>query len=541
LPDAKPFYITTAIDYANGAPHMGHALEKIGADAMARYRRLKGEAVHFVIGMDEHGLKVLQSSEAAGLSPQKWVDSIAADFQATWRRLAISHDDFMRTTQPRHHRAVEALVERMRAADDLYEGTYAGYYCVGCEAYKREEELEERPAEDAPASVADAATAGDPPSDDRPADAPLDGRARAAGLRCPLHPTRAVVWLEEPNWFFRLSRYQDRLLQLLEERPGFVQPEARRNEVRRVIEGGLEDISVSRARLPWGVPWPGDVQHTVYVWLDALTNYLAVTGFPNDEYRRLWPADMHVIGKDITRFHCIYWPAFLLSAGVELPRAVWAHGWVTYGGGKLSKSAGVTFELGDAIERHGPDPLRYYLLREIPWSGDGEVSWDRFDDRYTADLANNLGNLANRALSMIERYRGGTVPGSDATELDARIADAIVQYRAAMDANVLHVAAGVALDLASAANGFVEARAPWNQAKDPALEGELDATLASLARAVATLATLLHPFMPMKMAALAERLGLDGPLLLDALASLDLTGHRVHRGEVLFPKEAAVQ
>ncbi len=515
----KTFYITTAIDYANGSPHVGHALEKIGADAMARYRRLKREPVHLVMGMDEHGLKVLQSAESAGVSPQQWVDGVAAEFEAVWERLHISNDDFIRTTQPRHRRAVEALIGLMEKAGDLYEGTYAGYYCVGCEVYKRAEELE--PAPGVPEGATTAA----------------DGPARAAQLRCPVHPNREVVWMEERNWFFRLSNYQDRLLHLLDERPEFVQPENRRNEIRNVIAGGLEDISVSRARLPWGVPWPRDPEHTTYVWLDALTNYLAAASFPEPGYETLWPADIHVVGKDITRFHCIYWPAFLMSAELALPASVWAHGFLTHEGRKLSKSEGVWVDLDEAIDRHGPDALRFYLLRDVPWSGDGDFSWTRFDERYTSDLADTLGNLVNRTLSMIERYRGGTVPAAAATDLDRRVADAIVQYRSAMDAHLLHQGAAAALELARASNGFVEERAPWKLARDESRAGDLDATLGSLARAVAALATLLHPFMPAKMESLVPRLGLDELPCLDEVASLDLVGHAVQRGDVLFPKE----
>ncbi len=522
------FYITTAIDYANGPPHMGHALEKIGADTIARYRRLKGERVRFVIGMDEHGLKVLQSADAAGVTPQAWVDDIAARFTRAWKRLDVAYDDFLRTTEPRHHRAVAEMVDRIRAADDLYEGTYAGYYCVGCEAYKREEELEEVGGADAGAGGSGNAGAG--------GDVDADAR-RAARLRCPIHPTRQIVWMEERNWFFRLSRYQDRLLHLLDERPEFVQPEIRRNEVRRVVEGGLEDISVSRARLPWGVTWPGDPEHTVYVWLDALTNYLSAIGFPDERYREAWPADLHVIGKDITRFHCIYWPAFLMSAEIELPRTVWAHGFLTFEGKKLSKSEGIWIDLDEAVERHGPDALRYYLMRDVPWNGDGDFAWSRFDERYTADLADNLGNLANRTISMIERYREGVVPAGEATDLDTRIADALVHYRSAMDALLLQNGAAAAIELARAANGFVEERAPWQAARDPARAAELDATLAALARAVAAVASLLEPFMPAKMASLATRLGLDAVPSLQEVATLDLAGRRVHRGEVLFPKE----
>ncbi|MEJ2678847.1 MAG: methionine--tRNA ligase [Gemmatimonadota bacterium] len=511
----KAYYITTAIDYANGPPHMGHALEKLGADAMARYARLKGGPVHFVIGMDEHGQKVLQSADASGITPQQWVDDIAEKFTAAWSRLSISHDDFIRTTQPRHHEAVDAMVRRLMAADDLYRSTYAGYYCVGCEGYKTEDELE----------VIDQPL---PPGGPSP--------ERAALLCCPLHRNRQLEWMEEENWFFRLSRYRDRLLDLLDERPEFVQPEIRRNEIRRVLEGGLEDISVSRSRLDWGVPWPEDPQHTVYVWIDALTNYLAAAGFPDDGYTRLWPADVHVIGKDITRFHCIYWPAMLMSAGIELPRTIWAHGFITHEGRRFSKSEGVWVELDEALERYGPDALRYYLLHDVPWNGDGDFSWDRFDEIYTAELANDLGNLANRSLSMVERYRDGIVPAAARTALDQRVTDTLVRYRSAMDASLLNQGIAATRELTAAANGFIEERAPWKQAKDPGQAAELDATLASLARALAALATLLEPFLPNRMSSLAERLGLDGVPLLDDVATLDLAGHAVQRGDVLFPR-----
>jgi methionyl-tRNA synthetase len=353
---------------------------------------------------------------------------------------------------------------------------------------------------------------------------------------CPLHPTLAITWTEEENWFFRLSAYQDRLLKLLDERPGFIQPESRLNEIRRVIESGLEDISVSRSRLPWGVPWPGDESQTVYVWLDALTNYLSAIGFPDDSYRDYWPADFHVVGKDITRFHCIYWPAFLMSAGVELPAAVWAHGFVTVGGGKMSKSEGVRVELDAAIERYGPDALRFYLLREIPWNGDGEFSWDRFDERYTSELADNFGNLASRSISMIERYRDGKVPEGARTSLDEEVAGALLRYRSAMDSQLLHQALAVVLQLSTAANQYVDQRAPWAQAKDAGLAGELDITLAALARCVTALTVLLSPFMPRKMDDLIRRLGLPDLPGLDDVAPLDMAGRRVARGEILFPK-----
>jgi methionyl-tRNA synthetase len=494
----KPFYLTTAIDYANGLPHLGHALEKIGADAIVRYRRLLGEPVHFVMGMDEHGQKVAQTAAAAGVTPQEWTDRIADEFTAAWKSLHVSYDDFIRTTEPRHSAAVEEMIRRMAARGDLYRSTYAGFYCVGCEAYKTESDLE-------------------------------DGR-------CPEHPTREVQWMEEEDWFFRLSAYRQPLLDLIDGRPDFVRPTARRNEVRKMVEE-IKDISVSRSGLDWGIRWPDDPEHAVYVWIDALTNYLSATGFPAEGYEGVWPADLHVIGKDIVRFHCVYWPAMLMSAGVELPGGVWAHGWMTMGGGKISKSAGVSFSLDEAVGRFGPDALRYFVLREIPWDGDGNFTWERFDERYTSDLANDLGNLANRTLSMLHRYREGIVPAGEETGLDRVVAGAVAKYRDRMDRYLLHEGAAAAFELVSEANSFVEARAPWKLAKDPALATELDATMAALIRALAVAAVILTPFMPAKMAELWTALGSGRPLPnLAELDGLDATGWSAARPEPLFPR-----
>jgi methionyl-tRNA synthetase len=508
LSGPKRRYLTTAIDYANGLPHIGHALEKIGADAMVRYWRLQGENVHFVIGMDEHGQKVMQSAQAEGITPQEWVDRISGRFADTWRVLGIGNDDFIRTSQPRHHRAVHALIKRIEHSGDLYKGTYSGYYCVGCEAYKTEEELQYPPAEE-----------GEGP--------PF----------CPIHPSRELQWMKEENWFFRLSAYQDRLLRLLDEHPDFVRPEIRRNEVRKVIEGGLRDLSVSRSNLTWGIPWPDEPGQTVYVWLDALTNYLSAAGFPDEGYRNTWPADVHVIGKDITRFHCIYWPAFLMSAGVELPRSVWVHGFVTYAGRKESKSEGVKYDLQQAIAQHGAEPLRYFLLREVPWSGDGDITRERFDERYTTELANDLGNLASRVLSMIDKYRQGVIPARGDSSLDRFAREAVERYCDAMDASLLHKGIQAALELTAEANVFVEQQAPWTLAKDPARGAELNATLSALAHSLGTLATLLHPVMPNAMEELASRIGLERVPFLDELDSLDLEGQPIRRGEPLFPRD----
>ncbi|HEX5727321.1 MAG TPA: methionine--tRNA ligase, partial [Longimicrobiaceae bacterium] len=446
----RRYYLTTAIDYANGEPHLGHAFEKVGADAIARYRRLRGDEVRFAMGMDEHGQKVAQSAAARGISAQALVDELAASFAAMWARLHVSNDRWVRTTQPHHKRGVVALIERIRRRrpDDFYEQAYEGWYCVGCELFKREAEIE-------------------------------DGR-------CVLHPTRTLEWAEERNWFFRLSRYEDFLRRRLTGHPGVLEPEHRRNEMLALLDQGLEDISITRARLTWAIPFPvpaadGEPQGT-WVWFDALPNYLTDAGFPDAGFERWWPAQLHVVGKDINRLHSIVWPAMLEAAGLPLPEKVWVHGFVYYGGARLSKSSGVAIELNEAIDRHGADAFRYFLLRKVPWDQDGDFTWELFDERYTAELANGLGNLANRTAAMLERYRGGVTPAVDEAP-DPFLAEVVARYRAAMDALLLHEGAAAAFELVWHANRFIEERAPWKLAKDPAAAEALDRTLAAMVRA----------------------------------------------------------
>ena len=507
-PAGRRFYLTTAIDYANGDPHLGHALEKIGADTIARYRRLRGDAVHFLIGMDEHGQKVAQAAQERGIPPQQLVDELADAFRAMWRRLGISYDQFIRTTDPAHKAGVRALIERIfaRHPEDFYERKYEGWYCVGCETFKRDDEI--------------------------------------VGGKCVIHPTRTLSWTEERNWFFRLTTYAPFLQRLYEERPGFLQPDARRNEILGLLERGLEDVPVSRARLAWGIPFPratsdGEQQAT-WVWFDALPNYLTATGYPADGFEARWPAQLHVIGKDITRHHCVVWPAMLEAAGLPLPERVWAHGFVALGGERFSKSAGVRLELRDAVDRHGPDAFRYFLLREVPWDADGNFSWERFDERYVAELADAFGNLASRVLAMLDRYRGGAVPGSsEPTALDRAGDGALGRYAEAMDALLLHRGCAAAWDLVSEANAFVERQAPWALAKagDAAA---LDATLAALARALARLAVLAGPFIPEATRTLWAALGIGGdhtaPAAWDIATSPRLEGVKSHRIAPLFPK-----
>lgn len=498
------FYITTAIDYANGDPHLGHAYEKIGADAIARYRRLRGDDVWFMIGMDEHGQKVGQAAAADGVEPQELVDRVAGRFQEMWRRLSISHDQFIRTTDAAHKAGVVELIERIfeRNPDDFYEQSYRGRYCVGCEAFKQDAEIR----------------------DDR----------------CELHPTRTLEWVEERNWFFRLSRYREFLLELVEGNPEFVQPESRRNEILGLLRQGLEDISASRARLTWGVPFPrptsqGERQIT-YVWFDALPNYWTATR-PSGAGAS-WPAQLHVIGKDITRFHCVIWPAMLRSAGLPLPERVWAHGFVYFRGERLSKSAGTRLELGEAVDRFGPDAFRYFLLREIPWDSDGTFTWERFTDLYTADLADGLGNLASRSLAMLAKYREGRVPEGGETVLDRAAREAIGAYEQAMECNDLRGAAESAWRIVTAANQYIVQTAPWALAKSGD-EAALDTALASLARGLYRLAVLASPLMPGKADELWGALGLPGGAsgaVWGTLAAPPVLGLVTRKPEGLFPR-----
>lgn len=499
------FYLTTAIDYSNGDPHLGHALEKVGADCLARYRRLRGDDVHFLMGMDEHSQSVIQAAEKAGVAPSAWVDRMAAIFAKYWAQLECTNDDWIRTTEPRHVKGVVALLERIRQRrpDDLFVSDYEGLYCTGCEEFKQGAQI-------------------------------VDGH-------CVEHPTLTLVSTKERNHFFRLSAYRDRILELIRSGKFSVEPEIRRNEVVRLLEAGLQDVSISRQRLPWGIPFPGDAEQTVYVWFDALINYLSASGFPTAGYERLWPADLHIIGKNITRFHCVIWPAMLLAADLPLPRAVWAHGYVLWEGTKMSKTAGTVVTLETAIARYGVDALRYFLLREVGFEGDGNFSWDRFDARYTADLADTFGNLVSRALSMVERYRAGVVPQDPRnwdTPLERAATEALGAYARAMDAVALQDGAAQIIELTSRANRYVEETAPWKLAKEKK-DAELDSVLANLVRTVARLAVLAAPFIPGKAHAIWDLLGAPRGLAevrFADLTDLAVTGQRVAKPPPLFPK-----
>ncbi len=502
------FYLTTAIDYANGDPHLGHALEKIGADAICRFHRQLGDDVWFLMGMDEHGQKVSQTAEQAGLAPQAFVDGVAERFEAMWRTLAISHDQFIRTSHPTHHRAVQQFLERIFATnpDDFYERSYTGMYCVGCESFKQ------------PADIVDS--------------------------RCALHPTRTLQEITERNWFFRLSRYAPALKAHFAAQPSFLEPATRRNEILALLDQGLEDISASRSRFAWGVPFPkplsdGEVQ-TTYVWFDALPNYWTAQFFPGS--KASWPATVHVVGKDITRFHTVIWPAMLMAAGLPLPERVWGHGFVSLGGERFSKSAGVKLELSDAIARFGADAFRYYLLRDIPFDGDGSFSWERFEAVYTSELANGIGNLASRTAAMVEKYCAGVVPAGPRGEVDrADLAD-YATLRTAVDGSrgfLLHEALEAIARTVARANQHIQETKPWVLAKDPAKRTELERVLSTLVRQLARQAVYLSPVMPGKAESLWQVLGAPGTAagtLLDVADRLDAAGWRVTKGEGLFPR-----
>jgi methionyl-tRNA synthetase len=467
------FYVTTAIPYANGSPHIGHAYERIATDAIQRFHRLDGADTLFVTGMDEHGLKVQQTAAKAGVTPQEFVDGVAAEFEAMGELLNARADDIVRTTQLRHRKSVQEIWRRMAANGDIYLSKYAGWYSVRDEAYFEESELS----------------------------GPEGAKLAPSGA--------PVSWVEEESYFFKLSAYADRLIAHYEANPDFITPEKYRNEIVAFVKRGLNDLSISRTTFAWGVPVPDDPKHVMYVWVDALTNYITATGFPDDGERAgFWPADAHVIGKDITRFHAIYWPAFLLSAGLPLPRQIVVHGFLFNRGEKMSKSVGNVVSPADLVTAYGLDPVRYFFLRETPWGQDGNYSHELIVARMNADLANDLGNLAQRSLSIVAR-NGAAVPAPTApTPADLEmlaLADALVGLaRGHMRGYQIHLYIGATMDVVAAANRYFANAEPWKLAKtDPArANGVLYTTLETLRIA----AILLQPVMPSAMAKLLDLL-----------------------------------
>ena len=501
------FFITTPIYYVNGTPHIGHAYTSIAADVMARFKRLDGYDVFFLTGTDEHGQKVEQAAAEAGLDPQAFTDRVSADFRDMADKMGVSYDDYIRTTEERHTISCVELWRRIDAAGQIYLGHYEGWYAVRDEAFYDESELTTRP----------------------------DG-SKVAPSGAP------AAWVREPSYFFRLSAYQDRLLRLYEENPDFILPAGRRNEVISFVRGGLRDLSISRTTFRWGIPVPGAPDHVMYVWLDALNNYVTACGFPDEAAPRwgFWPADVHVVGKDIIRFHAVYWPAFLMAAGLPLPRRISSHGWWTVEGEKMSKSLGNVIEARKLVEIYGLDQVRYFLLREKPFGGDGTISHQALVTRINVELANDLGNLAQRTLALVARNCGGRLPGRGAaTGDDTALLDAAAALpglvRERIKRQGFHEALEEIWRLVRAANAYIDRQAPWALRKtDPA---RMEAVLRVLADALRVVATLLQPFMPGSMARMLDQLGVPAGARSFAALSVPLPpGVPLPAPEGVFPR-----
>ncbi len=463
-----PFYVTTPIYYVNDKPHLGHAYTSVACDVLARFMRLAGRETYFLTGTDEHGQKVEKSAAKAGIPPQAFTDEVSEHFKQLAEDLKLSNDDFIRTTEPRHYHAAQAIWKALEASGDIYLDSYSGWYSVRDEAFYAESEL-------------------------------IEGRA----------PTGAEVeWVEEPSFFFRLSKWQKPLLDFYKENEDFILPISRRNEVMRFVEGGLRDLSISRTTFEWGVPVPDDEKHIMYVWLDALTNYLTAIGYPDEEsklFQTFWPANVHMVGKDILRFHAVYWPAFLMSAGLPLPKRIFAHGWWTIEGEKMSKSLGNVVSPTHLIEKYGLDPTRYFLMREVPFGNDGNFSRQGLVERINSDLSNNIGNLAQRTLTMVQKNCDGKVPDpslAGARPQDKEMLDLVQITMPQTPDSVMEqmercqfsdVLANI-LGMSSIANEYIDREAPWKQKKEA--PEQMQATLYHLCEAIRCIAIMLQPFIP---------------------------------------------
>jgi methionyl-tRNA synthetase len=504
MSDAGRFYVTAAIDYVNGSPHLGHAYEKIGCDMAARHHRLRGREVRFTVGTDEHSQSVERAAAEQGLSAADYAARQAEVFRAFFDGLDISYTAMVRTSGAENERTSLHLWDRLAESGNLYKGMYQAWFCPSCEAYYTEKQL-------------------------------VDGN-------CPVHG-RPVEWVEEENWFFRLSAFEARLLAHFDQNPRFLTPEARRNELLNVIRGGLEDISVSRAFSTWGIPVPGDPGQVIYVWVDALPAYLTGVGYPDGpDFARFWPADVHVIGKDITRFHTIIWPAMLMAAGLPLPARVHSHGFVTLGGEKMSKTRGVFVDPTALVARYGSDAVRYVLMAEVPFDRDGDFSMEVFVDRYNADLANDYGNLVSRTTKMVDRYFAGRVPEPGPRqpiddELRALAAEVVPAYDAALEDLDLSGALAQARRLVGRANKFIEETAPWTLSKNG--DARLGTVLAELLEALRVATLLMAPAVPNAAAKVAAQLGINleahGAEQVRAWGVLQ-AGDPVKVGEILFPR-----
>ncbi|HJV36668.1 methionine--tRNA ligase [Geomonas sp.] len=502
----KPaFYVTTPIYYVNDVPHIGHAYTTLAADVLARYKRLMGYEVFFLTGTDEHGQKVEKAATAAGETPLELADRVMKRFQSLWEKLEISHTDFIRTTQERHKKGVAAMFERVMEKGDIYLGEYEDWYCTPCETFWTETQL-------------------------------ID-------FKCP-DCNRPTEKLKEESYFFRMSKYQDQLIAHIEANPDFIQPKSRRNEIISFVKEGLRDLSISRTTFQWGIPVPGNDKHVVYVWFDALTNYITALGYPDEsgDFAKYWPVDVHLIGKDILRFHTVYWPTFLMAAGLPVPKKVFAHGWWTIEGQKMSKSLQNVVEPNMLIEKYGVDAVRYFLLREVPFGLDGDFSHGALIARINSDLANDLGNLLNRSTAMLGKYFGGVLqqPGEE-TELDAAYRQKTVEAIQQVDGHFDDLAFSKALqtiwEVISAGNKYIDEVAPWTLAKDPEKKERLATVMYYMLESQRIVYTLLSAFMPRTAEKGLGYLGQAEPASREGLTwGLLKAGTAIKKAEALFPR-----